>query len=80
MMESQSQNPQERKPSPPIKKAKITLAEKREFLVQVKESIQRKYQQVLGQLELIDEMAAKGVDISKIEIDNTEGIASKADG
>lgn len=40
----------------------------------MKDTLSRKYQQVLGQLELIDEMKQKGVDIKSIEIDNTDGI------
>ena len=40
----------------------------------VRDSLHRKYQQVLGQIELIDEMKAKGVEIDKIEIINTEGL------
>ena len=60
---------QKQNPSP-----KISLAGKRAFLVSVRDSLTRKYQQILGQIELIDEMSQKGVNIEEVEIDNTEGI------
>jgi len=68
--------PKQTNPKP---KNKITLAEKRAWLVQVKESLQRKYQQVLGQIELIDELTLKGVDPKSVEIDNTEGVMLHGD-
>ena len=44
------------------------------MLVQIKETLSRKYQQILGQIELLDEMAKKGIDLNKVEIDNTDGV------
>ena len=70
------QTPQTPDQSQPAKsKKKVTLAQKREELVLVREHLSRKYQQVLGQIELIDEMRNKGVDIDKIEIESPEGMA-----
>ena len=40
----------------------------------MKDALHLKYQQIVGQLKLIEDMERSGVDLSKIEVDNLEGV------